>query len=97
MSNPYAQASNLAKARRKARAYDARLILKPSTRKGKKLDAFLKDRPDKKIASFGAVGYTDYILSGDKKRRAAYRKRHAKDLTYAGKFTAGKLAYYILW
>ena len=96
MSNPYSNPRNLAKAQAKANKYSKKITLKPSTRKGKKLDAFVNK---KKVASFGAVGYTDFILSGDKKKRAAYRKRHAKDLLIKpnNRFTPGKLSYFILW
>tara|TARA_R100001591_G_scaffold115320_1_gene130710 strand:+ start:1645 stop:1935 length:291 start_codon:yes stop_codon:yes gene_type:complete len=96
MSNPYSNPRNLAKAQAKANKYSKKITLKPSTRKNKKLDAFVNK---KKVASFGDSRYTDFILSGDKKKRAAYRKRHAKDLLVnpKNKFTAGKLAYFILW
>jgi hypothetical protein len=49
-----------------------------------------------KTTKFGAVGYTDYTLSGDKEKRALYRDRHSKDLK--GDATkAGYLSYYVLW
>tara|TARA_R100000388_G_scaffold26590_1_gene20744 strand:- start:787 stop:1077 length:291 start_codon:yes stop_codon:yes gene_type:complete len=96
MSNPYNNPRNLAKAQAKANKYSKQITLKPSTRKFKKLDAFVNK---KKVASFGDRRYTDFILSGDKKKREAYRRRHKKDLLVSpnNKFTAGKLAYYILW
>jgi hypothetical protein len=59
------------------------LTVRPSTSKGKKIDVF---RSGKKVASVGGAGYPDYasyIKSHGKayadKRRAAYKKRHAKD------------------
>ena len=94
MSNPYNNKSNLAKAQRKANKFFKGIKLKPSTRKNKKLDAFLGD---KKVASFGDSRYTDFILSKDDKKRKAYRARHKKDLLKTGKYTPGKLAYYVLW
>ena len=98
MSNPYSNRANLSKAQRKARQYDPNLVLKPSTRKYKKLDAFLRqDGGLKKVASFGDRRYTDFILSGDTAKKKAYRQRHAKDLNKPGRYTAGKLAWYILW
>ena len=67
--------------------------VKPSTNKKKKIDVFIKDGTgkEKKIASVGGVKtdgsyYNDYptYLKNDGKekaerRRALYRKRHAKD------------------
>lgn len=53
-----------------------------------------------KTISFGAKGYTDYLLSKDKDRRDRYRLRHAKDLlTDANKkgLGAGALSYWLLW
>jgi hypothetical protein len=94
MSNPYNNSKNLAKAQRKATKYHKGLKVKPSTRKNKKLDFFLDG---KKVGTAGDSRYTDFILSGDKERRKRYRARHAKDLKKSGKFTNGKLAYYILW
>lgn len=92
--NPYNNKSNLKKAQIKANKFFKGIKLKPSTRKNKKLDAFLKD---KKVGSFGDSRYTDFILSRDKTKRKAYRARHSKDLLKPGKYTPGKLAYYILW
>ena len=100
MSNPYNNPRNLAKAQSKANKYSKKITLKPSTRKNKKLDAFVKKNgKNVKVASFGDSRYTDFILSGDKKKRKAYRTRHAKDLLVnpKNKFTPGKLSYFILW
>tara|TARA_R110000803_G_scaffold210807_1_gene283842 strand:- start:1253 stop:1543 length:291 start_codon:yes stop_codon:yes gene_type:complete len=64
----------------------------------KKYQAIFK-KPDgkEKKTSFGASGYTDYTLSGDKKKRDAYRKRHVKDLKTKDPTRAGYLSFYILW
>lgn len=45
---------------------------------------------------FGAVGYQDYTQHHDKERRAAYRKRHAKDNIHQPD-SAGSLSYWVLW
>lgn len=50
-----------------------------------------------KKVKFGAVGYEDYTMHHDIKRREAYRKRHAKDLDTNDPYRAGYLSYYILW
>lgn len=69
--------------------------IKPSTRKGKKIDVFKKGN---KIASIGATGYSDFphLLQKDKdlalKRREAYRSRHKNNTG-----TAGFYATRILW
>ena len=54
--------------------------VKPSTRKGKKYDAFFEytDGKIKKI-SFGAEGYTDYTLSKDPDRKERYINRHSRE------------------
>ena len=68
-----------------------------SDSKTKKYTAlFMIDGKEKKV-SFGAKGYTDYLLSKDKERRDRYRKRHAKDLKTGDPTRAGYLSYYLLW
>jgi len=59
----------------------------------KKFDAVFKSG---KVVPFGATGYTDYTLSGDKDKRRLYRLRH-KDDNINNPFTAGALSYHILW
>jgi hypothetical protein len=72
--------------------------IKPSTRKGKKLDVF---KQGKKVASVGALGYNDYphLLQSDKdiakQKRKAYKARHQNDRTKVG--TAGFYADKLLW
>jgi hypothetical protein len=46
---------------------------------------------------FGATGYPDYTLTGDKEARERYRKRHAKDLKTGDPKRAGYLSMYLLW
>lgn len=73
--------------------------VKPSKRKGKKIDVF---KGDKKVASVGAMGYNDYPTYIQKKgkkyaeeRRKLYKKRHQKDRTKKG--SAGYYADKLLW
>lgn len=87
------------------RANALNITVKPSTRKGKKLDAYTKD--GEYITSFGATGYKDYHIyrreEGAKvaeEKRKQYKARHEKDrkVKYRdGKMTAGYLADRILW
>ena len=68
-----------------------------SDSKTKKYTAtFMINGKEKKV-SFGAKGYTDYLLSKDKERRDRYRKRHEKDLKTNDPTRAGYLSYYLLW
>ena len=81
------------------RASQLGVSVKPSTRKGKKIDVF---KDDKKIASIGALGYGDYPTfmrtKGKEfanKRRKAYRNRHAKNIMIKG--SNGYYAGNLLW
>jgi len=83
----------------KKQAKKLNVTLKPSTRKGKKIDVF---KNKKKVASIGAKGYSDfptYTKTKGKayanKRRALYKKRHQKNRTKKG--TSGYYADKILW
>lgn len=70
----------------------------PSKNKKYKYTAFFKlPNGKEKKTNFGAAGYSDYLLSGDKDKRERYRKRHAKDLKTKDPTRAGYLSYYILW
>ena len=51
------------------------ILIKKSTVKGKKYDAFLND---KKI-SFGADGYEDYTMHNNEDRKKRYIARHKKE------------------
>jgi len=50
-----------------------------------------------KKTKFGAVGFDDYTLHHDKKRRQLYRIRHNRDLRTNDPTRAGFLSYYLLW
>ncbi len=82
---------------RRARALG--VTVKPSTRKGKKIDVF---KNGKKVASVGAIGYGDFptfTMQRGKvfadKRRKAYKQRHQKDRMRRG--TPGYYADQLLW
>jgi hypothetical protein len=73
--------------------------IKPSTRKGKKLDVY---KDNKKVASIGGAGYKDFPtytkekgLQYAKERRKLYKERHEKDRHKKG--TAGFYSDKILW
>jgi hypothetical protein len=82
--------------RRRANFYGVEI--KPSARKGKKIDVF---KNGVKLASIGALGFKDYATHYEEKgkayaekRRTAYLIRHAKDVKKGG---AGLWAWRILW
>ena len=83
--------TNLKEARKRA----ARLgvVIKPSTRKHKKLDVF--DRHERHLAPIGDIRYSDFLQHGDEERRKRYKKRHEKNRHKKG--TAGYYADKILW
>ena len=68
------------------------VVIRPSTKRGKKLDAVF---PDGKVVSFGARGYSDYTLHHDAERKKRYLARHASDPRSVR--TPGGLARDILW
>lgn len=82
------------------RARSLGVVIKPSTVKGKKIDVF--NRAGEKLASIGALGYSDYPTFkrdygkayADMKRKA-YKSRHEKDRHKRG--TPGFYADQILW
>ena len=79
--------------------------IKPSNRKGKKLDVYDKDGD--KLASIGAEGMNDYTTYKQKeregkvpkgfaeKRKKEYKRRHEKDRHKRG--SAGFFADQLLW
>lgn len=78
------------------KAKDLGVDIKPSTKKGKKIDVF---KGDKLVASIGAAGmgdYPTYLKNEGKKfaeeRQRLYKIRHSKDTGVAGKFASQ-----ILW
>jgi len=84
----------------KAKARRLKVIVKPSTRKGKKLDVY--DRKGNFITSVGARGYLDYPsylkLYGKAvadQRRRLYKIRHRGDRKI--KYSAGYFADQLLW
>ena len=75
------------------------VTIKPSTRKGKKIDVF---KDGKKVASVGALGYGDYATFLKEKgrefadnRRRLYKIRHEKNRKKVG--TNSYYADQILW
>jgi hypothetical protein len=49
------------------------------------------------IVHFGALGYSDYTLHNDEKRKKAYIARHKKNENWNDPFSAGALSRWILW
>ena len=76
----------------KANAKKIGVAVKPSTRKGKKLDVF---KGGIKVASIGDKNYEDFTKLGDEKRRTAYKKRHQATRTNVG--SPSYFADKILW
>jgi len=75
-----------------------KLIVKKSTKPGKKYMALFKEGNQVKITRhFGASGMNDYTLTGDKEARQRYRKRHKRDLRTNDPTRSGFLSFYILW
>lgn len=66
--------------------------IKVSSNPTKKIDVF---KDGKKIASIGAIGYTDYATTKDKEKRRLYRLRHKGEEKKVG--SAGYFAWKILW
>jgi hypothetical protein len=83
----------------KSQAKKLGVVVKPSSIKGKKIDVF---KNDQKIASVGALGYSDYptyIKTKGKayadERRRLYKIRHSKDRNVKG--SDGYYADKLLW
>ena len=77
-----------------------KLIVKKSSKPGKRLMAIFSDKDAKdKIIHFGVEKPKrgTFIDTGDKKARAAYRARHKKDLDTKDFKRPGYLSYFILW
>tara|TARA_R110002012_G_scaffold31010_3_gene93553 strand:- start:176 stop:436 length:261 start_codon:yes stop_codon:yes gene_type:complete len=82
--------TNIAAAKRNAAKIG--VDVKPSTRKGKKLDVF---KGDKKVASIGDITMSDFLQHKDKDRQKNYKARHQKT-----RVKVGSPSYYsdkILW
>jgi hypothetical protein len=82
----------------KSKAKRLNVQVRPSTRKGKKIDVF---KNGKKIASIGALGYNDFTTfsrkskSQARERQKAYHSRHRKDSSKKG--SPGYYAAQLLW
>ena len=50
-----------------------------------------------KKVSFGAVGYDDFLLTNDYKKKQAYLRRHRKREDWNNPLSAGALSRWILW
>ena len=74
-----------------------KLTIKKSNKPEKKYDAIFDDDGHKKTVSFGATGYDDYVLTGNKMKRARYIKRHGHHEDFNDKMSAGALSRWILW
>jgi len=69
------------------------VVLQPSSNPKKKIDVY---KNGKKVASIGAMGYSDYPTSGfDKIKRHLYRLRHKGEEKRIG--SNGYYAWKILW
>ena len=68
-------------------------MLKPSTRKGKKLMV----RVGKKWIHFGQRGASDYTIHKDPRRKERYIKRHQKGERWDDPRTAGFWSRWLLW
>lgn len=84
----------------KAKAKQLNVIVKPSSKRGKKIDVF--DKRGNYLVSIGAQGYFDYptykIYFGKSfadERKRLYKIRHKKDRTI--KNSAGYFADRLLW
>lgn len=70
------------------------IVIRKSTRKGKKWEARIDGR---RSVHFGQASAPDYTLTGDKARKALYLARHAARENWADITTAGALSRWILW
>ena len=84
----------------RAKAKQLKVIVKPSIKKGKKIDVY--DQKGNYLVSIGAKGYFDYgtykIYFGNEiaeEKRKQYKKRHSKDRKV--KNTPGYYADQLLW
>jgi len=71
--------------------------LKRSTDPDKKYMATFEDNGRTKTTHFGAAGMTDYTLSKDPERRAAYLRRHQANENWNDPTSAGALSRWLLW
>ena len=71
-----------------------KVVIKKSTKKGKK---FMATFDNKKTIHFGAEGMSDYTKHKDPKRKERYLKRHKANENWNQPQTAGALSRWILW
>jgi hypothetical protein len=72
-------------------------IIKATDKNKKWMAVFDYEDGKQKKVQFGSAGMDDYTITGDKKQRERYRKRHEKDLKTEDSTKPGYLSYYILW
>ena len=70
------------------------MLIKPSTRKGKRFQATYANG---KTVHFGQAGGSTYIDHGDKDKRKAYLARHEPRENWNDPFSSGSLSRYLLW
>jgi hypothetical protein len=73
--------------------------LDKSDREGKKYKMIFYDNNRKKISTihFGQAGANDYTLTHDDEAKERYINRHEKNEEWNDPFSAGSLAYHLLW
>ena len=70
------------------------MLIKPSTRKGKRFMAIFKNGT---ITHFGLKGGQTYIDHGDKIKRENYIKRHAVNEDFSNPYSASAVSRFLLW
>jgi hypothetical protein len=73
--------------------------IKKATDGKHKLTATFKNKETNrnKTVHFGAVGYTDFIKSGDEEKKKLYLNRHKARENWSDPTSAGALSKFILW
>jgi hypothetical protein len=78
------------------KAKDLGVTIKPSSKKGKKIDVFKNNQLVTSIGAFGMNDYPTYLKNEGKKvaeeRKRLYKIRHSKNTGIAGKYASE-----ILW
>jgi len=70
------------------------MIIKASTRKGKRFMALFKNGT---ITHFGQNNGITYIDEGDEQKRRNYIKRHAVNEDFSNPYSASALSRFLLW
>ena len=70
------------------------IIIKPSSRQGKKYDAIIEN---KKTIPFGQAGASDFTIHKDSERKNRYIQRHKKTEQWKNPLTAGFFSRWITW